>query len=156
MPMHEQNVAILKGLVAVAWADGDFADAEQQALDGLLAAFGASEAEATDLRSYAKTPRKLEDIPLKELSADDRRMLYSHAVLLTWVDGDQHSKEKEFLDALAKHLRLEDAEAQSIAAASSDRAKRYLKGAVTCAPFLCAVRRIRMRLRPSPGHWRSP
>ena len=125
--MHEQNVAMLKGLVAVAWADGEFADAEQQALEGLLAAFGATEDEAKDLKEYAKTPRKLEDIPLKELSADDRRMLFSHAVLLTWVDGNQHVKEKEFLDALAKHLRLTEDERSTIEAASSDRAKKYLK-----------------------------
>jgi uncharacterized membrane protein YebE (DUF533 family) len=127
MPMHEQNVAILKGLVAVAWADGDFADAEQQALDGLLAAFGASEDESKELREYSKTPRKLEDIPLKELSSDDRRMLFSHAVLLTWVDGHQHEKEVEFLDALAKHLRLTADEAKAIGTASAERAKKYLK-----------------------------
>ncbi len=127
VPMHEQNVAILKGLVAVAWADGEFADSEQQALDGLLAAFGATDTEAGDLREYAKTPRKLEDIPLKELSSDDRRMLYSHAVLLTWVDGNQHEKEAEFLEALSKHLKLGDEEAKTIAAASADRAKKYLK-----------------------------
>lgn len=125
--MHEQNVAILKGLVAVAWADGDFADSEQQALDGLLAAFGASDEEAKDLRDYAKVPRKLEDIPLKELSSDDRRMLYSHAVLLTWVDGSQHVKEKEFLENLAKHLRLTDEEKKTIETSSSERAKKYLK-----------------------------
>lgn len=127
MPMHEQNVAILKGLVAVAWSDGDFAESEQQALDGLLAAFGASDDEANELRDYAKVPRKLEDIPLKELSADDRRMLFSHAVLLTWVDGSQHVKEKEFLDELAKHLRLTDDERKTIETSSSDRAKKYLK-----------------------------
>jgi len=127
MPMHEQNVAIIKGLVAVAWADGDFADAEKQALDGLLAAFGASDEEASDLRTYAKEPRKLEDIPLTELSADDRRMLMSHAVLLTWVDGNQHEKEKEFLAELAKHLRIPKEEADAIATASAERAKKYLK-----------------------------
>lgn len=127
MGMHEQNVAMLKGLVAVAWADGDFADAEQQALDGLLAAFGATEDEAKELKEYAKTPRKLEDIPMRELSSDDRRMLFSHAVLLTWVDGEQHVKEKEFLDALAKHLRLTDDERKTIETASSERAKKYLK-----------------------------
>ena len=125
--MHEQNVAILKGLVAVAWADGDFADAEKQALDGLLAAFGASDDEAKEMRTYADTPREMKDIPLKALSADDRRMLYSHAVLLTWVDDNQHIKEKEFLDALAGHLNLPEPEAKAIATASSERAKKYLK-----------------------------
>lgn len=125
--MHEQNVAIIKGLIAVAWADGVFADEEKQALDGLLAAFGASDTEAAELRSYAETPRKLEDIPLPELSADDRRMLLSHAVLLTFVDGDQADKEKAFLDALSKHLRIPAEEAKAIEDASEARAKKYLK-----------------------------
>ena len=125
--MHEQNVAIIKGLIAVAWADGVFADEEKQALDGLLAAFGASDAEADELRAYAATPRKMEDIPLPELSADDRRMLLSHAVLLTYVDGEQAEKEKEFLGALSKHLRIPADEAKSIEDASEARAKKYLK-----------------------------
>ena len=125
--MHEQNVAIIKGLIAVAWADGVFADEEKQALDGLLAAFGASDEEAAQLRVYAATPRKLDDVPLPDLSADDRRMLLSHAVLLTFVDGEQADKEKQFLDALSKHLRIPADEAHAIEAASEARAKKYLK-----------------------------
>jgi uncharacterized membrane protein YebE (DUF533 family) len=125
--MHEQNVAIIKGLIAVAWADGVFADEEKQALDGLLAAFGASDAEAAELRAYAETPRKLEDIPLSELSADDRRMLLSHAVLLTFVDGEQADKEKAFIEGLSKHLRIPAEEAKTIEDASEARAKKYLK-----------------------------
>jgi uncharacterized membrane protein YebE (DUF533 family) len=48
-------------------------------------------------------------------------------VLLTWVDGEQHVKEKEFLDALAKYLRLTEDERKTIETASSERAKKYLK-----------------------------
>ena len=127
MSLHEQNVAILKGLVAVAWADGVFADAEKQALDGLLAAFGADDKDVAAIHDYAKQPKKLEDIPLSDLSTDDRRMLMSHAVLLTYVDGDQDASERKFLDALAKHLRIPNEEADAIAAASAARAKKYLK-----------------------------
>ena len=127
MALHEQNIAILKGLVAVAWADGVFAEAEKQALDGLLAAFGAEPKEADDIHDYAKEPKKLEDIPLRDLSADDRRMLMSHAVLLSYVDGEQDEKEKKFLEALAKHLRIPQDEADAISSASAARAKKYLK-----------------------------
>jgi uncharacterized membrane protein YebE (DUF533 family) len=125
--MHEQNVAIIKGLIAVAWADGVFAEEEKQALDGLLAAFGATEEEANELRTFAAEPRRMEDIPLSDLSADDRRMLLSHAVLLTWVDGDQAVKEKEFLDKLGDHLRIPKPEADAISTASTERARKYLK-----------------------------
>lgn len=127
MAMHAQNLAILKGLVAVAWADGVFADEEKQALDGLLAAFGADEEEAAKVREYAATPRTLTDIPLGDLSADDRRMLFSHAVLLSYVDGEQAESERKFLDALANHLHIPAAEAHAISEASSNRAKKFLK-----------------------------
>src|SRR4051812_17461299 len=108
--MHEQNVAILKGLIAVAWADGVFADAEKQALEGLLAAFGSSDEEADEMRKFAEKPRKLDEIPFKDLSGDDRRMLMSHAVLLSWVDGDQADSERKLLGELAKKLDLSDDE----------------------------------------------
>jgi uncharacterized membrane protein YebE (DUF533 family) len=127
MPMHEQNVAILKGLVAVAWADGTFADSEKQALDGLLAAFGASDDETKLIHDYAKEPKKMEDIPLSDLSADDRRMLMSHAVLLSYVDGEQAEIEREFLESLSQHLRIPKEEADAISNASAARAKKYLK-----------------------------
>ena len=125
--MHEENVAILKGLVAVAWADGEFADTEKQALDGLLAAFGADDKEADTLREYAKTPKQLDDIPLSDLSVDDRRMLLSHAVLLSYVDGEQAESEKAFLTKLVAHLRIPRTEADAIWKASAERAKKYLK-----------------------------
>ena len=68
--MHEQDKAILQSLVSVAWADGTFAERERELLEALLESFGASDAEAEELREYAKTKRTLEDIPLNELSAD--------------------------------------------------------------------------------------
>jgi tellurite resistance protein len=37
--MHIQNLAILKGLVTVAWADGRLAGEEKEVLEALLQAF---------------------------------------------------------------------------------------------------------------------
>ena len=41
--MHEQDLAIVKGLVSVAWADGVFAEREREMLDALLEAYGAND-----------------------------------------------------------------------------------------------------------------
>jgi uncharacterized tellurite resistance protein B-like protein len=124
--MHEQDKAILEGLVSVAWADGTFADREREMLEALLETFGANEAEANELREYAKTKRTLDDIPLPELSADDRRLLLSHAVILSWVDGDQHADEAGFLTQLIQKLNIPDPEAGEIMKAGTERAKRML------------------------------
>src|SRR6185312_6445232 len=43
--MHEQDFAIVKALVSVAWADGVYADREREMLAALLDAYGADVAE---------------------------------------------------------------------------------------------------------------
>ena len=125
--MHEQDKAILEGLVSVAWADGAFQEREKEMLDALLESFGASEGEAEDMRSYAAKPRTLEDIPLTELSAEDRRLLLQHAVVLSWVDGEQAESEIKFLTDLRAHLNIPQDEGDALVNKSTERAKNLLK-----------------------------
>jgi tellurite resistance protein len=124
--MHEQNKAILMALVPVAWADGKFADQEKEVLDALLEAFGASPEEADALRSYANTPRSVDDIPISDLSYDDRRVLLQHAVFLSFADGDPSDPETKLIDAMVDKLRIPADEATALRDAATDRAKRYL------------------------------
>jgi uncharacterized membrane protein YebE (DUF533 family) len=125
--MHEQDIAIVKALIPVAWADGVFAKQENEMLDALLDAYRASDREKEMLHEYAEKRRTLDDIDLQELSADDRRILLQHAVLLTFADGDQSSEELAFLQALSKRLRLPDGEARVLMDAGAERAKKYLR-----------------------------
>ena len=122
--MNTENMAILKSLVSVVWADGKFASEEAEMLRALLAAFEATTEEADHVLAYAKTPRALEDIPLSDLSTDDRRMLLNHAVLMSHVDGELHADETAFLNALATTLRIPSGEASDIIARASARAER--------------------------------
>lgn len=124
--MHEQDIAIVKALVPVAWADGVFAQTEKEMLDALLDAYSATDKEKEILREYAATKRSLDDIELQNLSADDRRVLFQHAVLLTFADGDQSKDEVGMLDELAKKLRLADDETKALMKTGAERAKKYL------------------------------
>ncbi len=78
------------------------------------------------IHEYAEKRRTLDDIDLQELSADDRRVLLQHAVLLTFADGDQSIEERDLLGALSKKLRIPDDEAQALMRAGAERAKKYL------------------------------
>jgi hypothetical protein len=78
------------------------------------------------LHEYAEQKRTLDDIDLQELSADDRRVLLQHAVLLTFADGDQSDGEVSMLKGLAQKLRIPDGEASALMAAGAERAKKYL------------------------------
>src|SRR6185295_2019710 len=109
--MHEQNMAIVKSLVSVAWADGVFADEERDMVEALIASFEATDDEAKEIRAYAAHKRTIEDIPLTELSADDRRVLLQHAVLLSYVAGVQAESEKSYINALCGKLKIPTDEA---------------------------------------------
>jgi len=125
--MHIQNLAILKGLVSVAWADGRMAGEEKEVLEALLQAFEATPSEAHELRMYAREPKKLSDVPLHDLSADARRLLLQHAVLLSFVDGEQDQKEKQLIDELCEVLRIPSIESRGLVAAAEERAKSLLR-----------------------------
>jgi len=125
--MHIQNLAILKGLVSVAWADGRMAGEEKEVLEALLQAFDATPSEAHELRMFARDPKKLTDVPLHDLSADARRVLLQHAVLLSFVDGEQDRREKQMIDELCEVLRIPSIESRGLVASAEERAKSLLQ-----------------------------
>jgi uncharacterized membrane protein YebE (DUF533 family) len=124
--MNEEEFAIVRALVPVAWADGSFADKEKEMIEALLDAYGANDEQKTQIRSYSTEKRTLEDINLQDLSAGDRRVLLQCAVLLTFADGEQHAAESKILGELATKLRIPDDEAKHVIAEAETRAKKNL------------------------------
>jgi len=125
--MHAQNLAVVKGLVSVAWADGSVSSEETEMLDALLEAFQAMPSEAHELRRFATSPRSLADVPVAELGFAARRQLLQHAVLITYVDGKQDEKERQLLEKLVELLEIPPLEARDLMRESEDRAKSLLK-----------------------------
>jgi tellurite resistance protein len=121
MTPSEKN--IVRSLVAVAWADGKLESGETSVIEGLLTGFDASDAEEQEILEYSRTRRSLEkDIPLDELSREDRELLLANAALLTHADGDQSKSETEVLGQLIELLGFSDAEAHEILASADDGA----------------------------------
>ena len=124
--MEDYQEAMLKSLVAVAWADGRVEAEEQEVIEALLSAFDVAGKDAESIREYAKTPRAIADVPVSDLSAADRRALLQHAVILTYIDGHQSDEEKQVLQELVKKVRVPEDEAKGILAAAEERAKRLI------------------------------
>lgn len=121
MTPSERN--IVKSLIAVAWADGKLEQPESGVIEGLLCGFDATKDEEAELLEYARTPRTLEaDIPLGELSEDDRELLLANAALLARADGEESSKETALLTKLSGILGFEVEQAQSIIESAKDGA----------------------------------
>ncbi len=124
--MQAQNLAVVKGLVSVAWADGRVSSEETEVLDALLEAFQALPSEAHELRKFAQTPRSLADVPILDLGFAARRQLLQHAVLLSYVDGKQDDKEKTLINELVQALEIPPLEARDLVRDSEERAKSLL------------------------------
>ncbi|HEY6877247.1 MAG TPA: hypothetical protein VI299_04470 [Polyangiales bacterium] len=122
--MKDYRAAILQSLVAVAWADQRLHAREVEVLEALMVAFDVSGEEADALREYAKLPRTLDDLPLSELSADDRRLLVQYAVLLSYADGDPAQEEMRVIDELVTRLRISQQQAAPLLAAAHGRARK--------------------------------
>ncbi len=125
--MQEHQEAMLKSLVAVAWADGRVEEEESEVIEALLAAFEIGGDDADAIREYAKTSRSIDDIPITDLSATDRRQLLQHAVILTYIDGEQSTEEVGLLQSLVEKLRIPEDEANELLKYAEQRAKRLLE-----------------------------
>jgi tellurite resistance protein len=124
--MHEQEMAIAKALVPVAWADGTFSNHEKETLEGLLSAFDATPDEKAHILGYAAEKRTLADIDLQELGTQDRRVLLQYAVLLTYASGAQSQEDAKFLEQLATYLKIPAEESKAVMAAAAERAKKLM------------------------------
>jgi len=111
---------VLRSLVAVAWTDGQLADGEVGVIEGLLSGFDASEEEEEEILAYARTQRTLEDIPVSELTQEDKELLLSNAALITHADGEQSEDERGVLDSLIEILGFSEDEAEEIVSATRD------------------------------------
>ena len=124
--MQDYQKTMVKSLVAVAWADGRLQGEESEVIDAVLSAFEASDAEAEEIREYAKTPKSLDDVPLTDLSESDRDALLQHAVIITFIDGHQDDKERSFLVDLANRLGMPSDRRDALLHQATERAKRLL------------------------------
>ena len=121
MTPSERN--IVKSLIAVAWADGKLEQPESGVIEGLLCGFDASEGEEAELLEYARTPRTLEaDIPLDQMSEEDRELLLANAALLAHADGEESSNEVALLSKLSDILGFDSERAQAIIESAGDGA----------------------------------
>jgi tellurite resistance protein len=124
--MQDYQEAMLKSLVAVAWADGRVDTEEHEVIEALLDSFEIKGDAAESIREYAKTPRTLDDVPLSELSASDRRVLLQHAVILSYIDGEQSDTEKTVIAQLVERLRIPGEEAAELLSSADERARRLM------------------------------
>ena len=65
-------------------------------------------------------------MPLSALSIDDRRLLVSHAVLLSYADGDPSQAELRVIDELLARLRIGEEDASPLLAAAHARARKLI------------------------------
>jgi uncharacterized membrane protein YebE (DUF533 family) len=124
--LSEEKKTILHLLIAMAWSDGRVDEEELEVVEALLDAFGADQQQAEEIRDWARTPRSLEDVDVSTLSVSDLELTLQHAVLLSYLDGEQSEKEVELLDRVMDKLGFTREAAAPILEAASERARALL------------------------------
>ena len=98
---HEKRVAILEGILAVAWADGSYDERERRLMDDIARAFGAA--------AMPPALGGMGDKPLSELleTPEERAYVFQQAAKMSYADGVLDPGERDLLDRLAESLGLE-------------------------------------------------
>lgn len=124
--LTDQKKCSLKLLVALAWADGRVDEEEMEVVEAMFDAYGAQDEEAEELRKWARTPRSLEEVEVVDLEEADIVQVLQHAVLLSYIDGEQTQREVELMDKFVAKLALPDAKAKEIMESATSIAKSLL------------------------------
>lgn len=103
--MTPSEKCVVRSLIAVAWADGQIASGELGVIEGMLCGFDATTEEEQEMLEFARTPRSLpEDVPVGELSREERELLLTNAALLTLSDRVRTPSEVAVLGQLGELL----------------------------------------------------
>ncbi len=132
--MTPEKTTIVKALIAFAWADGRVTPEEEDVVDTMLTALEATPEEKAQLKSYAETPRTLDDIEAQSLTSEQREVLVTNAAILCRADGEESPSEVALLRELGEKLGLEEGAFNAIVSASSNDAVQLLSEALVPIP----------------------
>ncbi len=124
--LDEGKKCSLKLLVALAWADGRVDEEEMEVVEAMLDAYGADGDEAQEIRDWAREKRSLDDVEVSSMDMNDLTAVLQHAVLLTYIDGEQSETEIELLKKFIAKLGLTMEEAEPILMAAEHFTKQLL------------------------------
>jgi hypothetical protein len=116
--MTSSEKSVVKSLVAVAWADGQVRGGELGVIEGLLCGFDATVEEEHEILEFARTPRSLVDVPVHDLSSEERELLLTNAALLTLADRTRSPDEIAVLEELSTLLEFDPRDARDLVAAA--------------------------------------
>jgi uncharacterized tellurite resistance protein B-like protein len=116
----------LKLLVALAWADGRVDEEEMEVVEAMLDAYGADGDEAQEIRDWAREKRSLDDVDVSDMNMNDLTAVLQHAVLLTYIDGEQSETEIKLLKDFIAKLGLTMEEAEPVLMAAEHFTKQLL------------------------------
>lgn len=111
---------ILKGVLAMALADGELQEGEREVLALLQDRFSLEEGE---LAGAIGDARDFSPEELRSLDHDDRVTVAQYVVMAAWADGNVEDSEQRFLEKLELKLGLNTEDVQRLERFSADLAK---------------------------------
>jgi uncharacterized membrane protein YebE (DUF533 family) len=112
--MSEAKVAVLKTVLALAYADGTLSEQEQRLVDFLIESQGLTPSEQEAVRAQGDSQMDLEQLAALVTDEPERAQAYEVAALVSLMDGVRESSEAAMLSRLQPALGIADAAARDI------------------------------------------
>lgn len=109
-----KKVAIIKGLIAVAWADGNLNLRELEILNEYVVQFGLTKREINSVYTFIANPPVLEDLPEIITDIDDRLFLISQAYVMACADESLSFQEINVINQLVETFSLPKKEVEKV------------------------------------------
>jgi uncharacterized membrane protein YebE (DUF533 family) len=111
-------------LIAMAWADGKFEDAEKEAVRGAAEVFNLPRDLRARLEELMKKPSPIDELLFDTVSEHDRAFAFVAATWMASADEDVDPKEEALLDQIATKLAIGHEQRADLANIARDMPKR--------------------------------
>lgn len=125
--MSEGKVAVLKTVLAMAYADGTLSEPEQRLVDFLIDSQGLSPEEQASVRAQADSQVDLDELAAQIPEEAERAWAYEVAALVSLMDGAQESAESALLSRLQPALGIADEAARATEAKARTIFDNFMK-----------------------------
>lgn len=112
--MQEAEKALVKSLVHVIWADGEVSDDERRLLGGVLTQLDLDDKSLREVAGMMEQPPELTNLKEAVKDAEARKEIMKVLLAMSMADGKVDVSELRFLNKIARHLDLSDADLEAL------------------------------------------
>lgn len=112
--MQEAEMALVKSLVHVIWADGEVTEDERRLMGGVLTQLDLDEKSLNEVASMMHQPPDLNNLKESVKDPEARKEIMKVLLAMAMADGKVEVSELRFLNKMARQLEISDSDLEAL------------------------------------------